>query len=325
MLPLLTMLVSVAFVATQPRTYQATAGMWFQSNATAADFSRPSADASTPPANAAIGVFRELLNARTFCLKVGHRGPLGAYLSDPSHAPQDPVSRLSSLVGGSSARSQQSVDDNVVYLLQHSITVNTSGPHIVTLAFTFGDAKVAAATLQALLDQFSDEVLAAVRTQQTLSKTQVDDRLKQVQDAETAVSKYYAAHPELRTPNVAPDPVLDGLQQAANQARLRYSDAQSQYDQLRLQSDTSNFRVVDRPTPPPKPVSRTSALVLGVLAGLGTGLLLSFMVVVLLVLGDRTLSSEADIEQSLGIQAAGSVPLVKGRRGLLRRRRGATA
>src|SRR5919199_6349854 len=86
LLPLLSLLVSVTFVAMQPRTYQATAGMWFQSSAIAADVSRPTADPSTPPATAAMGVFRELLNARTFCLKVGHRGPLASYLSDPRNA-----------------------------------------------------------------------------------------------------------------------------------------------------------------------------------------------------------------------------------------------
>jgi uncharacterized protein involved in exopolysaccharide biosynthesis len=316
----LSLAASVAFVATQPRTYQATGGMWFQSNTIAGDVNRSSQDPTPTPAAAATNVFHELIDTRTFCLKVAHRGQLADYVSDPRHAAQDPASRVSALISGiasgsSSRPSQQSLDDTMVYILQHNVTVSTSGPHIVTLQMKFTDGAVAAATLRALQDQFSDEVLASVRAQQDLAKNQLDDRQKVMQNAEAAVAAYMAAHPELRQLGAPPDAVLDQLQQTANQDRTRYSEALTQYDQMRLQGDASNFRVIDRPATPGKPVSWLSSLLLAAAAGLGIGLLLSFVGVILLVLGDSTIVSEDEIEQSLGVKSAGSVPLASGRSG----------
>src|ERR671935_2054663 len=76
---LLSVIVGVAFVGSQPRTYRATASMWFQANTFAGDPGRPQ-DPSPTAAAAGLGVFRELLGTRVFCLAVGGRGPLAAHI-----------------------------------------------------------------------------------------------------------------------------------------------------------------------------------------------------------------------------------------------------
>lgn len=311
----LCLIASLSFVAMQPRTYESTGGMWFQSNTIAGDINRSSQDPTPTPAAAATNVFHELIDTRAFCLKVASRGPLASYLSDPRHATQDPLSQASGLVsrvtGKSSSSAQpnrQTLDDSMVYILQHNVTVTASGPHIVRLRMTFPDGNVAAGTLRALLAQFSDEVLTTLRSQQALTKSQLDSRQRELQDAEGAVSRYTAGHPELRTTGAPPDAVLEQLQQAANQARQRYSDAATQYDQMRVQGDTSNFRIIDNPAPPSKPVSWLNSLLFAAVGGGVAGLLLSTVALLLMVLGDRTVANEAELE-SLGVKSVGSVPL----------------
>src|SRR5919109_1919581 len=184
---LIALLAGTAFVMIQPRTYEATGRMWFQSTNIAGDTSPTNNYLS--PADVATNVFLELLNTRTFCLAVGKRGPLTRYLSQPGHMPApDPITAVSGAVenlrgGASASNGQQALDDAVQTVLQKRVRVVGTGPQIVTIVFDFTDARVASDTLSALLEQFSDEVLTAqrVQNQQQLNfyEQQVNNQQKQ--------------------------------------------------------------------------------------------------------------------------------------------------
>ena len=316
---------SMAFVLVQPRTYEAVGRMWFQSTNIAGDTTP--ANTYMAPADVATNVFLELLNTRSFCIAVGKRGPLASYLSQPGHRPPpDPVTAVSNLVergrDNSASSRQNAIDDAVQSTLQKKVKAVATGPQIVTVTFDFTDANVAAGTLKAILDQFSDEVLTAQRVQNqqqlTFYEQQVANQQKQVDDADAAVARYLAQHPELRVPQPPPDATFSGLQEVANQAHQHYGQLLQQQDQARVQQSnltqgtSSQFRVIDPPLLPEKPTSLVKTLLLAAGGGLGMGLLLGLVVLVVLVYASRTFSTPGDVERALKLRVAGAIPLQHG-------------
>jgi len=202
------LVISVGFVIVQPRSYDASARVWFQSTAIAGSDSSNQVNAYLNPSEVALGVFNELLSTRSFCVNIGHRGPLADYLSNNLPAP-DPVSLASGLLdkvrGGSgntsAAARQQILDDTIVSILQKQIAFTATGPQIVTIDFVYTNPYIAKGTLRVLLDEFKDQMLTVQRAQtgQQLSSTnqQVTDQQKTVNTADAAVARYLALHPEL--------------------------------------------------------------------------------------------------------------------------------
>jgi uncharacterized protein involved in exopolysaccharide biosynthesis len=324
----LALIISAGLVAIQPRSYQASAGVWFQSNAIAGDTNQ--ANAYLPPADVATGVFRELLNTRAFCLAVGRRGPLASYMAQPGHMPPpDPVSailgKVDSLRGSSTTSPQQALDDAVQTMVQKHVNVVATGPQIVTVTFEYTNAEVAFGTLRAILDQFSDEVLAAQRVQNehqaAFYEQQVTNQQKQVTEADAAVARYLVQHPELRVAQPPPDATFSGLQQVASTAHQHLAELLQQRDQAKLQQNdlslgsSATFRVIDPPVLPHKPVSRLKTVILGAGGGLGVGLLVTVIAIVVLVFTDNTLRTTGEVERLLGLKVAGSIPLRLGAAG----------
>lgn len=317
------LLLSMAFVVVQPRTYEATGRMWFQSTNIAGDTTP--ANTYLAPADVATGVFLELLNTRTFCLAVGKRGPLAAYLSQPGHMPApDPLTAVSSVVerargGGSDTSQQQVLDDAVQNVLQKRVRVVATGPQIVTVTFDYTDGRVAAGTLSAILDQFSDQVLTAqrVQNQQQLSfyDQQVVNQQKQVTDADAAVARYLTQHPELRVAQPPPDATFSGLQEVANQAHQHYGELLQQQDTARIQQSnlsqgtSSQFRVIDPPLLPHRPVSLLKTVLFAAAGGLGVGFLVALVALVVVVYTSHTVTTPGEVERSLSLKVVGSIPL----------------
>jgi uncharacterized protein involved in exopolysaccharide biosynthesis len=335
------LVVSVGFAMVQPRTYQASAQIWFQANwfqtsssiglsnqaggASSSQANAGTSQSSGTPADVAKGVFNELLGTRTFCLAVGQRGPLGKYLAQPGHgmAPSDPATALSALYGAlrggdSPAAGSPAADDAIVTQVE-KVKVASSGPQLVTLTFDFPDPVVASGTLKALLDEFSSEVLASQRTQaqQQLGylTQQVADQQRLVAGADADVAHYLSQHAELRSFNPPPDSTFSGLQQVADTAHQQYAYLIQQRDQVQFQvnalkqGSTSEFRVIDSPIPPTKPNSLMKTLLSDGAAGLGVGLVLAAAILAALAFADRTLRTPDDVERSLGLKVVGSVPL----------------
>lgn len=317
----LALLISLGVVATQPRTYEASARVWFQSTSVTGDTSP--ANNYLQPADVATGVFHELIATRSFCVAVGRRGPLATYLQRPGHMPaSDPLSTIVAKIGrhlgGGSATTQQTVDDTIQTLLQKQVTVAVSGPQVVTITFDYSEPSIASGTLKALLDEFSDEVLSAQRAQAQQQLTwyneQVAAQEKQVADADAAVARYLANHPELRVAQPPPDATFAGLQRVSDQAHQSYAEMLQQRDQAALTQTSlskgvsSGFRVMDAPEPPHRPVSRLKSILSGVGGGLAVGLLVAAVALAVLVLGDHTLRGPADVERSLGLRVVGAIP-----------------
>jgi capsular polysaccharide biosynthesis protein len=318
------LVISVGFVIVQPRSYDASARVWFQSTAIAGSDSASQVNTYLNPSEVALGVFNELLSTRSFCVNIGHRGPLADYLSNNLPAP-DPISLASGLLdkvrgggGTSAAARQQILDDTIVAILQKQVVFTATGPQIVTIDFVYTNPYIAKGTLRVLLDEFRDQMLTVQRAQtgQQLSSTnqQVTDQQKTVNTADASVARYLALHPELRVAQPPPDATYSGLQQVADQAHTQLAQLVTARDQAQIQQNllnqgtTSLFRVIDPAALPDRPVSFSKTLLLGVAGGLGVGLLLSLVTLVVLVFTDHTARTADDVERSLGVKVVGVIP-----------------
>ena len=85
---LVCVLASAVVVALQPRTYRASASLWFGAVPTF-DTTAYTGTPIQTPSEIAADTFRELLGTRSFAINIGHRSGLSASLTDePLHAPR---------------------------------------------------------------------------------------------------------------------------------------------------------------------------------------------------------------------------------------------
>jgi uncharacterized protein involved in exopolysaccharide biosynthesis len=310
--------ISVAFVAVQPRTYQAKAQLWFNSTAVLGESSP--ADANRTPAQVGQSTFQELLQTRNFTTSVGHNGPLASYMQNghmPSYGPLGPIDELR---GNSSVTAQEKLDDAMEKLLQKQVHTSVSGPQIVTITFDYTNANVAQGTLQELTKEFSDQVLQAQRVRNQQGVNQLNQQVTYYQQQATAndaaLAQYASAHPGAG----ASDTTYAGLQRAADQSHQQLSSATQQRDQAQVKQNqldkgaVLDFRVIDPASIPDGVQGFATTLLSGAAAGLAIGLLISFLALVALVLADRTLWTPGDVEQALGLKVVGVVPLLPARR-----------
>ena len=316
------LVISLGIVAVQPRSFASTAKLWVD---------RPLLATSAPtniyqtPADEETAVLQELVKSRSFGILAANRGTLPADLQhEQLLSAHDPVNRALSLLPGQHSSgaplTQDQLDDLVFQTISHDTTVVASGPNIVTVTFQYGNAAVAAATTQAIIDQYVDEELIGRRAE---AKAAVDFYAGQVaaarvdlSAADNKVLNYLDAHPEQRLPTAIPDASVMQLKLDDDEARQRYQGLQAKLDDAQLQaaivqqSAPNGFRLIDPPLAPNAPISRVKLLLEGGGAGLGAGLMLSVLCLIALTLMDTSIRSAQDVEASIGYRLVGVVPKI---------------
>jgi uncharacterized protein involved in exopolysaccharide biosynthesis len=317
------LVVSTAVVMVLPRTYQASASLWFDHS--------PIPDSGTisaqlTPADSATALFHELLNTRDFDVKAGRLGPLANYYDTTGNFPNtDPITPVVHWLEGKPAPTGATrtalVDNGVLLTLQKYVVVTPSEPQVVGLTFNFSDPTIAAGTLQAVIDQFESQAKATalVTAQRSVDFyiAQVAAQLKVVQAADNNVAAYLAIHPLLQR-NPAPfDPTYAGLQQVDTLAQQDFGTLSTELDQARLtvaslqQPGPYGFHVVDAPQAPLSASGLLKSVMFGVGGGIGVGLLLIGVICALLVAADDSVTRGSDLKRRLGgVEVVGEVPLL---------------
>ena len=318
----LCMAVATGVVVLTPKNYQATASLWFDQGPI--PNSSPLVNTQTA-ADQATATFRELLNTKEFDISVGHRGPLAGYFDSTGNFPtNDPVTPIIHWLERKPQPTgdlrTQLVDDGVVLTLQKYVLVTPSEPHVVGLSFTFQDPAIAAGTLQALVDQFQDEVkkaaLATAQSQLDFYNGQVTAQQKVVDQANAAAANYYQAHPETHNP-LYPDATYASLLQDAQLARDELASLTKERDQAQVdvasiqQPGPYGFRILDSPQAPISSTGLLKSVLLGFGGGLGVGLLLIAVICFLLVTADDTVLRGRDIPRSMSVIIVGEIPLMR--------------
>jgi hypothetical protein len=117
----------------------------------------------------------------------------------------------------------------------------------------------------------------------------------------------------LGTQNI--DPQLAQLQHDVDSARAEVEREKAALDQATfdasaaLEGSDLGFQVIDAPTPPTSPIRQTKARLIFPAAGLVAGLVLSTLLLVLLMAGDRSVRSEGNLPA--GLRLLGTVPALR--------------
>jgi uncharacterized protein involved in exopolysaccharide biosynthesis len=317
---LLALLIALSIVIVQPKTYDSTARIWFYRTDLAT-----LAQANTTVADQQAAVFRELLNARSFDLKAGQRGPLSSYVAASGGA-SSLLSRLGERLGlagvwSTAGSGAQSVDDHVYKILSKTVAVTATGSQVVEVNFAAPNAEVAKETVQALVDEFTAEVLNNRRAQAQAVIDFYDQQLTAqaaaVATAEADVSKYLAAHPRSRTDGPAPDLTLITLTHTAEQARAQYAQFVLGQNQAKLdqaaqnQAEGAGFRLLDAPNLPNTADAILPGLIRAGVAGLLVGLLVAGFSLLTLTAADTSIRHAGEVRRALGLRMVGEVPRLR--------------
>jgi len=314
----LILVVTGVIVVTQPVVYTAATRLWVDKPALGSD---EQTNPFVSPAAREAESLQELMNTRYFTVKAAHRGPLARSLGSEPVAPSGLHWLLSRVRGGDTSAHMPSADqvDSMAFdILSHNSVIYAVGPQIIEVDFSYGDPKVAAATAQAVIDQFLEETLASDKARSQVVADFYSSQIRQTQQtlaaADLAVNQYLAAHPELRSVNAVPDAKLLQLQQADQQARQTMADFQSKVDGARLTQaalsapGASGMRLLDPATVPAEAGVSRKLLAQALGAGLAVGLLVLVLGLLALTLADTTLRRPEDVEQALGLRLAGTIP-----------------
>lgn len=223
--------------------------------------------------------------------------------------------------------------------LGKKVVAGAPGPQLVTITVTDASSSEAISLANAVGDQFSRFVATALAARQqsavVYDRTALDSAASAVSAASNALASYNQSHAGAAT-NPA-DPTEVQLARNLSAAQGQYSASKQAYDealQAANQSVTTAIkdsnvsgvpRVLDRATSATRG-SRKKVLIYGGLGGLLGGLTVSGLVLALLMSADKSIRNEDDLEGFAGLQVAGAVEEVGGRRSPgVRRRRGVGA
>jgi uncharacterized protein involved in exopolysaccharide biosynthesis len=305
------LVVAIGFVEAQPRVYQSTASVWVST--TVGGTNNNTGSQYVAASTQQKGVLTELLSTRAFTLAVAHRGSLYAYLTSHPNAGQTGLGAIPG-IGKLFASSLGSIDDQIAASLPAAVTINVTGPNVLTLTIQGPDAAVTEATAKALLYEYPHEVLsaAAASDRQAVDyySQQVAGSEATLQQANTALSTYLKTHPKVPG-NGAGDATGTRLNQVVVLAQSSYATLLGQYEQAQLNLSnvpgTNGISVIDAPLTPTGPVSVSKkVLAAGVVGGL-LGLLVSVIVISLLASADHAARREDDIKRQLGLDVAATI------------------
>ena len=296
---IVSLVVSVGYATSRPRVYRAGLSLWCDTPVPA-----PSSifAGDEQPAAAQLAVLNELLQTKTFLTRVGQAGPWAPYLA--SHSQAD--------------------DTALLYGLATHIGASTAGRHVLSLSTTGASPNEALDLAKALGTAYVAQIN---ETQQSRAKSsvgfyqlQVDETSKALADAQNKLDRYLLSH---QSPTAGPlGPQADA---EASQITQQVSAAQSNYDQAKANaataglglssvSDSGVLRIFDKPTASPNPVSRKKKVIFAGVAGVFAGVTVSFVTLLLLVLGDQSVHGAGDVEGLLGMQVVGTIEQFRSKR-----------
>ncbi len=290
----LTLLVSVYYVKTQPKTYTSSTTVWFDNQLPNPAY-MDAGNNGPPPAQAAQTLFTQLLPTKDFLVKAGYR-PL-----DPSQ-PQGET--LASDL--SQQKSPIPVDDRIVGQLAGKVTTAAVGPQVLSISLTDSDPVFAQKLLQAVVAEFFDygEQLRGSREQSDLAYIQprLNDATKALQTAQSNQLAYLQAHPSAGTIGVV-DPQFESLTNDVATSQATYADLQNQFTSatqaLTTEQQSAAQHIIDPPGPAAS-ASKKSKTIFAVGAGLFFGLLVGLLGLVALTAADTAARRREDVETSNG-------------------------
>jgi uncharacterized protein involved in exopolysaccharide biosynthesis len=274
----LAVVLAVWSVLGSPKAYEATASLWVDHPAPAPSSLTETDPSLQPPAQQEQLILQELLKTRAFRLAVGHRGPLADFLENNRSSGWGPTALLSKLAG------DQSLDFRVAGALSDKkLSSLVAGPQVLQVSYHGPTPEVAAATLQALIDELSSQVtrIGAARDKASIAfyQQQVDAASKALAESRAKVQSY---------PNPTPaDPHYVALVRAQRAAGRELASATAKRNQAASEGTgaataSTAFHLLDAPRLPAGPVSGKKKLIMALFGGAFAGALISLLALIAL-------------------------------------------
>ncbi len=304
--PLVAMALALWFVLGTPKQYEAGTSVWLDNPPPALSSITPASDPTgivTPPSGQAQVVLNELLATRSFRAEVGSSGPLERYLSTHKDGGWGPMQLLTRWRGSGT------LSDRVTNALgPKQVGSRIVGPQVLAVTVRSPSATVAVGTLRALIAAFGIQRAAVLTDQNTASlayyRQQAASARAALADAQKKLLAYVGSHPGA-TPcgptksatSTTCDYNLTTLLDSRKTLGATLVTATSEVDHASTTlaagpAATPKIRVLDAPHV--QPVSGMKKKVLGALAGLFGGLIVSLLALVALASTEvRQLSAAA--------------------------------
>ncbi len=297
-------LLVTAVVFSAPAPYQATAGIWVE-RASYLSF-RDDFNVYLTPAQNQANRLNETLRSRTFLANVTRRTSLAPYLL--------------------SADGQREVQR----IVAEGLEVTPAGDHLLQVSFRAATPDLAFQVVTAIVSAFKEKSAADRKAQAQVAIGFYETRVKETDalaaKASEDLGRYAAANPALIEATRASagsspfgpavlDPQFIELRRRFDAAQNEAERTRALLDQARLDVSASitgqelGFQVADPPQIPTGPTRQLRRLLVFPAVGTAGGALMSGLLLLLLMLGDRSVRSEAELAPQIGI--LGVVPRLR--------------
>jgi uncharacterized protein involved in exopolysaccharide biosynthesis len=284
-LVLLPILLSGVVALLLPRSYQSTARLLAGQRYAVLGATGLESDLQSTPAMTQAAALTDLLQTESFCLAVANDTDL------PKH------------IGVSRSNTAQLQDALYTEISSH-VQVTAIGYQLYEITYANANPVVAMQVVKAVVSHFNtvSSSQATAEGEQLIASYQGQLKTAQAQAASTtqAAAQYMQQH-NLTAATAQSDPQYQLLSQQADQARTALANVQANINSINQQLAMLNnqngglFNVIDAPTAPDKPVSRTKTFLLVGGIGLAIGLLACISYFLVLVRLDQAVYSSADV------------------------------
>jgi uncharacterized protein involved in exopolysaccharide biosynthesis len=296
---LLPLIVGPLAILAAPVYYETWAGIWVE-RPTYLSYNDDWNRYNTPAQNQS-GRLNELLRTRSFLLDIAKRTPLASLAGSPKG------------------------EDRIAEVMGKGLLIFPNGAQLVLVRFRAESPQMSYRVVTALVEAFQEKAANDRANQAVLAISFYESRQKaaddQFKEANDALRRYVAANPRLTSidpsrgasataasrlglPTAAIDPQLAELLRQLQVAESDLTRARTALDQATLDAEASRegqalgFQVVDAPQMPTAPIRERRRMLIYPIAALLVGLGLSATLLVLLVAGDRSVTSEAALEKT---------------------------
>ncbi len=280
-------LIGLAVAFFLPRSFQVKATIWalqpFQIVGQTAIAGGVSSTAGpTTPAGTQVAALTELLQTKSFALAVAKKTSIQStlHVSDPNDA-----------------------DDMVFQEISSHVKVTTQGDDTFIISYTSTDSYIAQQVVTSVIQNYAIQGQALIISlgQKSIAsyQPQLVDAQNQVQQTTQAEANFLQSHAGATLAN---DPQYAQLDAQRIQAQTQLQNIQTSVDNIKSQISVAStgpdslFKVIDAPTMPTKPVSRTLPLLIGAGVGLSVALLASLLYIIILVRRDNAIYTISDLK-----------------------------
>ncbi|MBX5451041.1 hypothetical protein [Thermogemmatispora sp.] len=303
--------VAMAVVLVLPPSYETTASLWALRRYEVIGATGPETNLQATPAETQATALSELLQSRSFALKVASEAQLAATLDE--HTRSNPLLR----------------DDALFTEISKHVLVRAVGYNLFTITYENRSAQVAQQVVQSIIDNYSQQSQQfSVAEAQYLLQSYQGQLAKAQQDAANAAAaeaRYLSTHPDLAHqvlvsgPDYAAalDPTYSLLHSQTKQAQATVENLQSLIASLKQEISSQGsgvntlFKIIDSPAVGTQPVPRTKSLLIGGGIGLAVALFSCSALVIMQVRRQRAIYTPLDLEKITTLPVLAQLPRLK--------------